>query len=113
MTATPARRPPLGALLLACLLPAAPGQAAPFAWQEATPQSQGMSGTRLDALRAALARKNTKALLIIRNDRIVLEWYAPGHSATAKHYTASLAKGLVAGLSLALALDDRRLSLDD
>jgi CubicO group peptidase (beta-lactamase class C family) len=103
-----------GLVLSAALLLAQAGRTGtPFAWQKASPESQGMSSARLDALRAALARKQTKALLIVRNDRIVLEWYAPGHSATAKHYTASLAKALVAGLSLAVALDDKRIALDD
>jgi len=36
------------------------------------------------------------------------EWYAPGWDADKKHGTASLAKALVGGMSLVLALDDGR-----
>src|SRR5207248_2559607 len=46
-------------------------------------------------------------------DKIVYEWYAEGHSATAKHYTASMAKAIVAGVSVGVALTDNRLALDD
>ncbi|MBW8883707.1 MAG: serine hydrolase, partial [Planctomycetia bacterium] len=86
--------------------------AAEFEWQLASPASQGVSQEKLDALRAGI-EKTTKALLVIRNDRIVYEWYAADHSATKTHYTASMAKAIVGGLSTALALDDGKLSLDD
>jgi CubicO group peptidase (beta-lactamase class C family) len=86
--------------------------AEPFDWQTATPESQGMSSAKLDSLKEGLAAK-TASLLIIRNDRIVYEWYKEGRSASDPHYTASLAKALVGGLSLAVAIDDGRMSLDD
>jgi CubicO group peptidase (beta-lactamase class C family) len=35
-----------------------------FDWQRATPESQGMSSQKLDALRESLVAKNTKSLLI-------------------------------------------------
>lgn len=84
-----------------------------FEWQAAPPAEQGMDAGRLESMRDALARRNTKALVVIRNDRIVLESYAEGHGPDRPHYTASLAKSLVGGLSLALALDDGRIKLDD
>jgi CubicO group peptidase (beta-lactamase class C family) len=87
--------------------------APPFAWQTATPESQGMSGPKLDALRDALAAKKTTGFLVIRNDRIVYEWYAGGQGPTKPHGTASLAKAVVGGLSLAVALTDGRIALDD
>ena len=43
----------------------------------------------------------------------VCEWYAPDSAADKKHGTASLAKAIVGGLSLAVALSDGRLTLDD
>ena len=85
----------------------------PFAWQTATPESQGMSGPKLDALEDALAARKTTAFLVIRNDRIVYEWYADGHGPAKTHGTASLAKAVVGGLSLAVALTDGRIALDD
>ena len=91
---------------------AAGANAATFHWQTASPVDQGMNATLLEAMRRELARRNTKALLIVRNDRIVLEWYAEGHGPQKRHYTASLAKALVGGLSLALALNDGRIELE-
>src|SRR5262245_7744161 len=85
----------------------------PYAWQTAAPESQGLSAQKLETLRKGLATRNTKALLIVHRDRIILEWYAEGHSAETKHYCASMAKALAAGLSLAVALDDEHLTLDD
>ena len=87
--------------------------AAPFEWQTAAPESQGFSTAKLEALRDELAKRGTRAFLLIRDDRIVYEWYGPGHSATKTHYSASAAKGLVGGVSVALALGDGLLSLDD
>src|SRR5438045_1879658 len=82
-------------------------------WQAATPESQGMSRDKLDTIRARLEDKKTKAFLVIRNDRIVYEWYAPDHGPTKLHGTASLAKAIVGGLSLAVAMTDGTISLDD
>lgn len=84
----------------------------PFEWAAATPESQGMSSAKLTAMQEKLAELKTKALLVVRNDRIVLEWYAEGHSATKTHYTASMAKALVGGVSVAVAIGDGRLALD-
>jgi CubicO group peptidase (beta-lactamase class C family) len=60
-----------------------------------------------------LKTRETKALLVIRNDRIIYEKYGNGWNEKRKHYTASLAKALVGGTSLMLAVDDRLLSIDD
>jgi len=84
-----------------------------FEWRVAPPAEQGMDAGRLESMREGLARRSTKALVVIRNDRVVLEWYAEGHGPNKLHYTASLAKSLVGGLSLALALDDGHIELDD
>jgi len=84
-----------------------------FEWQKASPEAEGMSSQKLDAARNVLSEKGTKTFLVIRNDRIIYEWYAPGFDALQKHYTASMAKALVGGVSLMLALNDRRLSADD
>ncbi len=67
----------------------------------------------LTALAESLAARRTQALLILRDGRIALEWYAPGRGPADRHYTASLAKAIVGGLSLMLALGDGRLGVDD
>jgi len=87
--------------------------AAEFQWVTATPESQGMSSLKLAALRDDLAARKTTGLLVIRNDKIVCEWYAPGQSAASKHGTASMAKAIVGGVSLAVAMSDGRIALDD
>jgi CubicO group peptidase (beta-lactamase class C family) len=88
----------------------APGQS--FEWQRATPESQGLSREKLDALKDELARRKTHAFLVVRNDKVVYEWYAAGHGPDKKHGAASLSKATVAGLALALALGDGKLKLD-
>lgn len=85
----------------------------PFRWEYASPESQGMSSGKLESMRLGLAEKGTKKLVIIKNDKIVYEWFAKGwEDSTRRHYTASLAKALVGGMSLAAALDDGYLTLD-
>jgi CubicO group peptidase (beta-lactamase class C family) len=106
---------PLTRLVSVCALLCLGGsaQAQQFEWQKATPESQGMSAAALDKLKDELARRRTRALLIIRNDRIVYEWYAAGVDANTKQGTASLAKALVGGLSLGVAVTDKLIMLDD
>jgi CubicO group peptidase (beta-lactamase class C family) len=82
-------------------------------WQTASLESQGMDSSKLDALRHSLESRRTKAFLVLKHGRIVYEWYAPGHGPNRRHYTASLAKSLVGGMSLLVALVDRRIALDD
>ena len=104
------------AMILAALAVALRTKAADWPgkdWPTATPESQDMSSTRLDAIKERLAAKKTRAFLVVRNDRIVYEWYAPGVTATTKQGTASLAKALVGGMSLAVAITDGKISIDD
>jgi CubicO group peptidase (beta-lactamase class C family) len=84
-----------------------------FDWGAGAPESQGMSSQKLGALRESLAARKTQALLVIRDDTIVAEWYAPGHTGARTHYTASMAKAIVGGVSLAVALNDGLIALDD
>jgi CubicO group peptidase (beta-lactamase class C family) len=103
-------------LILPLLLMAREACAQPatgFQWQKANPEDEGMSAAKLDALRVELMGLKTRSFLVIRNDRIVHEWYEPGRSETEPHGTASLAKAVVGGITLALALSDGRVHLDD
>jgi len=90
---------------------AQPGQQ--FEWNTASPESQYMSSRRLEALKDTLANRNTTGFLVIRHDNIVYEWYAEGAGRDKKHYTASLAKALVGGLSLGVAMNDGLIAPDD
>src|SRR5262245_17917248 len=84
--------------------------AADFEWQTAAPESQGLSTPKLDALRDGIA-KISKTLYIVRNDRVVYEWYASDFAADKPHFTASLAKALVGGVTCAVAITDGQISL--
>src|SRR4030095_11227596 len=68
-----------------------------FEWQTAPPDSPGVSPTALEAIRKRMADKKTGAFLVVRNDRIVCEWYAPGVTPQRKFGTASLVQALLGG----------------
>jgi len=84
-----------------------------FRWQTGTPESQGMSRAKLEAIKDRLLKNKTDCFLVARNDKIVYEWYADEWNGTRPHGTASLAKAIVGGLSLAVAITDGKISVDD
>lgn len=116
--APPLMTPRLSSLLslhlctLLCALLSAPLPARAFEWQTAEPAALGLDPAALEDLRAHLFAHRTKAFLLVCDDRIVAEHYAADHGAAKTHFTASLAKAIFGGLSLAVALDDGLLTLD-
>jgi len=82
-------------------------------WPVASPESQGFSSARLEKLSTDLMARGTTGFLIIRNEKMILETYAPGYSRTKPHGTASLAKAVVGGTSLMLLLDDGKIKPGD
>jgi CubicO group peptidase (beta-lactamase class C family) len=102
-------------IIFLCILLLIPDKACPqsFEWKNASPETEGFSSEKLNAMRDTLAMYRTTSILVIRNDKIILEWYAQGWNASRKHGTASLAKALVGGISLALAMNDGRMQIDD
>lgn len=78
-------------------------------WPHAGAKQLGFDEAKLETARANLAARRTKALLIIKNGRTALEWYAPGMFANTKHGTASMAKALVGGSALLFAMADGRI----
>ena len=85
-----------------------------FQWEYATPESQGILSSKIETIVETLSELGTKKLLIIRNDKVVCEWFAPGfHDTLRTHFTASLAKAIVSGLSLAVAMNDGFISPDE
>lgn len=72
-----------------------------------------MDIAKLDQAREALAARRTQSFLVMRDGRIVYEWYAPGHGAEKRHYIASASKAVVGGISLMLAMADGRIAADD
>ena len=82
-------------------------------WTAASPEIQGMITSQLESIWTDLETRRATAFLVIRSDKIVFERFATGHNRTTKHYTASMAKALVGGISLSVALSDGRIALDD
>jgi len=98
-------------LLLAACSGLAYGQSTD--WTVISPVDAGLNPTKVEAWRSSLAAHGTTGLIVIRRGRIALEWYAPGWDANRTHGTASMAKALVGGMSLALAMSDGRIAPDD
>src|SRR5262252_8126861 len=65
-----------------------------------------METERFTPLWRTLQAHDTQALLILRQDQVVYERYAAGFTPHTPHFTASLAKALVGGLSLMCAMDE-------
>ncbi len=82
-------------------------------WRALPPSVAGLDPAKLEAWRSSLAAHGTTGLIVIRHGRIALEWYAPEWNADRPHGTASMAKALVGGMSLAVAMNDGRISPDD
>ncbi len=101
--------------VLFCLLSTSTcmAQSGVIRWEKASPEELGFSSSKLDAVRDDLAKRNTTSLVIVRHDKVVYEWYAPGWGPDKPHGTASLAKALVGGLSLLVAMNDGRIAPED
>jgi CubicO group peptidase (beta-lactamase class C family) len=84
-----------------------------FEWEQVRPEEVGLSSSKLERIQKLLAERNTKGFLVIRDDKIAFEWYAEDHGPDRRHYTASVAKAVVAGLAAAIALEDGWIRLDD
>jgi CubicO group peptidase (beta-lactamase class C family) len=82
-------------------------------WAAIPPAEAGLDAAKLEAWRSSLAEHGTSGLIVVRRGRIALEWYAPGWNADRPHGTASMAKALVGGMSLAMAMSDGRIAPDD
>ncbi len=82
-------------------------------WKVADPAAHELDKAKLDAARDALAERNTKNFLVVRDGQIVYEWYAADAGPNKRHYSASLAKAMVGGMSLLLALQNGYLRADD
>jgi len=87
--------------------------AQPMAWRSVTAQAAGLDAAALELWRHALAERGTTGLLVFRRGEIAFEWYADGWNADRPHGTASLAKALVGGTSLLVAMSDGLISPDD
>ena len=72
--------------------------AAPANWDTLSPARFGWCNDKIDSLYALLARENTKAFILLKDGKIVLEQYFDGHTASSNWYWASAGKSLTATL---------------
>ncbi|HEY0946767.1 MAG TPA: serine hydrolase [Opitutaceae bacterium] len=79
-------------------------------WPVAAPAAHGLSAARLEGSWLAMEQLESMTFLVIKSDHVVFERYAGGYSRTKPHYTASLAKALVGGTSLIVAMGDGLIS---
>jgi CubicO group peptidase (beta-lactamase class C family) len=82
-------------------------------WRTVSPSVAGFDAAKLEAWRASLAAHGTTGVIVVRRGAIALEWYASEWNADKPHGTASMAKALVGGMSLAVAMSEGRISPGD
>ena len=80
------------------------------AWQTLSPQSLGWCDANLADLQAFLQQANTKAFIILKNGRIVTEWYFDGHTRDTDHVWNSAGKTITAFL-IGKAQEKQQLSI--
>ncbi len=79
----------------------------PFSWQHGSPEEAGFDAAQIAALTEVLFTHETRKLLVIRDDKIIVERFATGWEDSEKpHYAASLSKAVVSGMALAAAMSD-------
>jgi CubicO group peptidase (beta-lactamase class C family) len=89
------------------------GQAQTVPWKSITPQQAGLDAGALNTWKDALAASGTSGLLVVRRGSVAFEWYSPNGGVDKPHGTASMAKALVGGMSLLVALSDGKIGPDD
>ena len=83
-----------------------------FNWNMATPESQGLDTTKLDAMWSTLrARSSTRISCHTQRQNYLREVCHFGRNQ--RHATASMTKGLVGGVSLMVAMNDGLISPDN
>lgn len=87
--------------------PAAPGN-----WDTLSPTRFGWCQAEIDSLYSMLQTENTKAFILLKDGKIVLERYFDGHTASSNWYWASAAKSLTATL-VGIAKANGNLQLSD
>jgi CubicO group peptidase (beta-lactamase class C family) len=85
----------------------------PFHWKTSKPDEQNVSNEKVNHALEIIKGHSTAGMMIIKNDHIILEWYSDQLGVDQKHYTASMAKALVGGMSLLVALNDGVMNIDD
>lgn len=86
--------------------------ATPGVWDTISPSRLGWCNERIDSLYQLLAVNNTKAFILLKDGKIVLEKYFNNHTPSSLWYWASAGKSLTSFV-VGLAQQDGYLSIDD
>ena len=81
-------------------------------WDTISPNSLGWAQNKIDNLHAFLDSNNTKAFILLKDGKIVLEEYFNGHDSTSNWYWASTGKSLTAFL-IGIAQQENYLNVND
>ncbi|HRG42797.1 MAG TPA: serine hydrolase domain-containing protein, partial [Saprospiraceae bacterium] len=81
-------------------------------WETTDPSTLGWCQPKIDSLYHFLEANSTKAFILLKDGKIVLEKYFSGHSATNNWYWASAGKTLTSTL-VGLAQQDNKLNISD
>jgi CubicO group peptidase (beta-lactamase class C family) len=81
-------------------------------WDTIAPQSLGWCQPQIDSLYSYLDSTNTKAFILLKDGKIVLEKYFGGHTASTPWYWASAGK-TITSFMVGMAQQDGYLSIDD
>lgn len=81
-------------------------------WDKLSPDSLHWCPDKIDSLYTYLENNNTKAFLLLKNGKIVLEKYFGAHTETSSWYWASAGKSLTAFIT-GIALQEGKLALSD
>jgi len=81
-------------------------------WETTDPSTLGWCQPKIDSLYHFLEANSTKAFILLKDGKIVLEKYFNGHSATNNWYWASAGKTLTSTL-VGLAQQDNKLNISD
>jgi CubicO group peptidase (beta-lactamase class C family) len=81
-------------------------------WQTVAPTSLGWCQTPLDSLQAYVQRTHAQSFIVLKDGKIVVEWYFGGATQDSLHYWASAGKTLT-GLLIGVAQTEGILSIND
>lgn len=83
-----------------------------IAWETAEPADLGLDPDVLNDLGNRMAKQNTQAFLVIKEDKIVYEYYSPDFGPNHRLRLSAAGKSIAASIALAVQLDAGQIDLD-
>ncbi|RPI28086.1 MAG: class C beta-lactamase-related serine hydrolase [Acidobacteria bacterium] len=81
-------------------------------WDPTAPAEVGIESSQLAGAVSDILKRNTHALVLVKNDKLIFEWYREGYSRNSRFPLAAAAKPLVGALLLAINVEQGVVSLD-